>query len=101
MRNELTRIIPFLLLYAQPKHVVNRVLRNNNGEANGEELSVEQCDVCVLFCDLVGFTQLGASMSPPRLMNILDKIYSRFDTIVEKTKLYKMDTIGDACKRKL
>jgi class 3 adenylate cyclase/AmiR/NasT family two-component response regulator len=53
-------------------------------------------DVSVLFADIVGFTQLSASISPIELVHLLNNIFSRFDNLVERYGLEKIKTIGDA-----
>ncbi|KAG2482006.1 hypothetical protein HYH03_019044, partial [Edaphochlamys debaryana] len=50
----------------------------------------------VLFTDLVGFTSLSSRMSAEEAMRQLNAIYTVFDSIVEKHKLYKVETIGDS-----
>jgi len=50
----------------------------------------------VLFCDIVGFTQLSARLEPDELVRGLDEIFSRFDDIAQELALEKIKTIGDA-----
>ena len=49
----------------------------------------------VLFADVVGFTPMAAAMSPLRLVNLLNEVFSSFDDLVEKHGLEKIKTIGD------
>lgn len=49
----------------------------------------------VLFADLVGFTPLTAHMAPVEMVNLLNEIFSHFDTLVEKYGIEKIRTIGD------
>jgi adenylate cyclase len=53
-------------------------------------------EVTVLFADIVGFTQLSASMSPIALVDLLNQIFSAFDLLCERHGLEKIKTIGDA-----
>lgn len=53
-------------------------------------------DVTVLFADIAGFTPLSASLSPTKLVELLNEIFSAFDALVEKHGLEKIKTIGDA-----
>jgi urea transport system substrate-binding protein len=53
-------------------------------------------EVTVLFADLVKFTELAAQISPPELVDSLNKIFSVFDQLSEKHGLEKIKTIGDA-----
>ncbi len=50
----------------------------------------------VMFADLVGFTQKTSSMSPKRLIDELNDIFSAFDKIIIKHKCVRIKTIGDA-----
>jgi class 3 adenylate cyclase len=44
----------------------------------------------------VNFTPLSASMSAVELVELLNEVFSHFDTLVEKHGLEKIKTIGDA-----
>lgn len=50
----------------------------------------------ILFCDLVGFTNIASTISPQELLTELDDCYSHFDRIVKMHKLEKIKTIGDS-----
>lgn len=52
--------------------------------------------VTVLFADLVNFTEFSAEMPPPKLVALLNKIFSKFDQLAQKHGLEKIKTIGDA-----
>ncbi len=49
----------------------------------------------ILFADVVGFTPMSAKMHPVELVNLLNDVFSYFDTLVEKYNLEKIKTIGD------
>lgn len=53
-------------------------------------------DCTVLFSDIVGFTQMSKSMSAVSVVSLLNEIFSKFDDLVDKHKLEKIKTIGDA-----
>jgi adenylate cyclase len=53
-------------------------------------------EVSVLFADIVGFTQLSASISAIELVHLLNGIFSKFDDLAEKHSLEKIKTIGDS-----
>eukprot|EP01138_Halocafeteria_seosinensis_P009945 gb/GECG01010157.1/.p1 GENE.gb/GECG01010157.1/~~gb/GECG01010157.1/.p1 ORF type:complete len:1289 (+),score=131.12 gb/GECG01010157.1/:1-3867(+) len=53
-------------------------------------------DVVILWADLMGFTKLSSELHSTQVMQLLNRLYSRFDKIVEDENLWKMDTIGDA-----
>jgi guanylate cyclase len=52
-------------------------------------------EASIMFADMVGFTQLSASLSPAATVDLLNEIYSYLDTLVEKYRLEKIRTIGD------
>ena len=49
----------------------------------------------VLFADVVNFTPMSAKMTPVDLVELLNEVFSYFDTLVEKYRLEKIKTIGD------
>ena len=49
----------------------------------------------ILFADVVGFTALSSNMSPVELVELLNEIFSHFDSLAEKYGLEKIKTIGD------
>jgi adenylate cyclase len=49
----------------------------------------------VLFADMVGFTPLSAQMTPEEMVELLNTIYSFYDSLTEKYGLEKIRTIGD------
>ncbi|HRG57876.1 MAG TPA: adenylate/guanylate cyclase domain-containing protein [Bacteroidia bacterium] len=53
-------------------------------------------EVTVLFTDFKGFTQLSEKLSPTELVAEINECFSAFDYIMEKHKVEKIKTIGDA-----
>lgn len=49
----------------------------------------------ILFADIVEFTPMAATMTPLRLVDLLNDVFQRFDALVEKYGLEKIKTIGD------
>ncbi|GFG74816.1 hypothetical protein MBOT_21810 [Mycobacterium botniense] len=49
----------------------------------------------ILFADIVGFTPMAASMTPLRLVDLLNEVFQCFDTLVDTYDLEKIKTIGD------
>lgn len=63
----------------------------------GEQTIAERHEaVTVMFADIVGFTQLSASLSAIELTALLNRLFSRFDEMVVARGLEKIRTIGDA-----
>ena len=53
-------------------------------------------DVTIMFTDLKGFTAMSSSIPPAKLLKFLNKLYTRFDLILNTNKVYKVEVIGDA-----
>jgi len=49
----------------------------------------------ILFADVVDFTPLAQRLAPAEVVGVLDQLFSRFDTLVERHGLEKIKTIGD------
>lgn len=52
--------------------------------------------VTVLFADLVGFTPMAARKTPAQLVDLLDRVFTRFDLLAASHGLEKIKTIGDS-----
>nr|WP_017717105.1 adenylate/guanylate cyclase domain-containing protein [Oscillatoria sp. PCC 10802] len=79
-----------LLLNILPEPIADRLKHDTGSIADSFE------DVTVLFADIVGFTELSATITPTELVGLLNQIFSRFDRLAEKHALEKIKTIGDA-----
>jgi adenylate cyclase len=79
-----------LLLNVLPQRIIDRL-------AAGETRIADRHDsVSVLFCDVVGFTEISARLEPAKLIEQLDGLFSGFDAICERTGVEKIKTVGDA-----
>ncbi len=53
-------------------------------------------DVAVLFCDIVGFTSYCDRNTPERVVDELQNLVARFESLVEAHDMEKIKTVGDA-----
>jgi len=53
-------------------------------------------EASVLFIDIVGFTRRAAEIQPNELVIFLNRVFTRFDALVENFGMEKIKTIGDA-----
>eukprot|EP00198_Chlamydomonas_reinhardtii_P007614 XP_001696951.1 guanylate cyclase [Chlamydomonas reinhardtii] len=51
--------------------------------------------VTVLFADIVQFTPMSQLLEPHQVMIMLHELFSRYDAMLEKHHVYKVETIGD------
>ncbi len=78
-----------LLLNILPPAIAKRL-------KDGESQIVDAYEsVTVLFADIVGFTVLASQVSPERLVEILNRVFTSFDLLAEQLKVEKVKTIGD------
>lgn len=49
----------------------------------------------IMYADMVAFTRLSAEMTPEATVELLNEIYSYFDSLVEKHGVEKIRTMGD------
>jgi len=53
--------------------------------------------ICVLFTDIVSYTELAKKYDDEIIFNLLNAVYNKFDNIIKNyTSLQKIETIGDA-----
>jgi class 3 adenylate cyclase len=79
-----------LLLNILPEQVARRLKDDPTTIADGFH------DVTVLFADLVGFTPMSEKMSPQQILALMDRVFCRFDELVDQFGLEKIKTVGDA-----
>jgi len=81
----------------------DELLRNILPVAIAEELRTKESvtpryheSVTIMFADFEGFSRLTERIEPKSLIEQLDQFFSAFDAIVERHRLEKLKTIGDA-----
>ena len=51
--------------------------------------------VTVLFADIVGFTTMTTECSTPDIVQMLDSLFSSFDSLTDTHRVQKIETIGE------
>jgi guanylate cyclase len=78
-----------LLLNILPPSIAKRL-------KDGERVIANEHKAVILFADIVGFTSISQQVTPARLVENLNKIFTHFDRLVEEQGLEKIKTIGDS-----
>ena len=76
-----------LLLNVLPVPIANRL------KAGESTIADSFTGVSVLFSDVVGFTKLATTVSPTQLVNMLNGVFSGFDTLTDKHGLEKIRVV--------
>jgi adenylate cyclase len=79
-----------LLLNILPKSIADRLKKGESRIADSFDSAT------IMFADLVDFTRISSDMTPDDLVDLLGRVFSRFDQLTEKYGVEKIKTIGDA-----
>jgi adenylate cyclase len=79
-----------LLLNVLPRTIAERLKRDPGAIAESHD------DVTVLFADVADFTPFVERTEAPRVVAVLDEIFSAFDSLADRHGMEKIKTIGDA-----
>jgi class 3 adenylate cyclase len=78
-----------LLLNILPREVSDEL------KSSGGTVARRFSEASILFADIVGFTTLSARMGAEEIVGLLNRVFSFFDSLVDKYGLEKIRTIGD------
>jgi guanylate cyclase len=78
-----------LLLNILPKEIA-AILKNES-----RTIADDYTEASVMFADMVGFTPLSARLRPAETVELLNEVFSFFDSLLDKYGVEKIRTIGD------
>ena len=79
-----------LLMNILPRSIADRLKSDHQTIADHFDAA------SILFADVVDFTPFAQRLAPAAVVDVLDELFSHFDTLVERHGLEKIKTIGDA-----
>lgn len=79
-----------VLFNTLPMAIAEELKKNNAVKAE------QYPHMAVLFVDIVGFTGFSASRAPDMVVQVLNDVFSLFDTLVDRYQVEKIKTMGDA-----
>jgi adenylate cyclase len=79
-----------LLLNILPREIA-AILKNES-----RTIADHYDEASVLFADMVGFTALSAQLPPVEMVELLNEIFSYFDSLLDRYGVEKIRTIGDS-----
>ena len=90
LARESARRKPTSLFDVFPKKVAEALNAGRKVEAETHDM------VSIFFSDIVGFTTISQSQPALKVSNMLDRLYTVFDDLSKKHRVFKVETIGDA-----
>jgi PAS domain S-box-containing protein len=79
-----------------PKAIIEELKNRGRIQEEPKIIGKKIESASVLFADIVGFTELSGRLDAETLVRLLNGIFSTFDHLLEKFKVEKIKTIGDA-----
>ena len=77
-----------LLFQLFPRHIAEAL-------RDGCKIEPESFDcVTVYFSDIVGYTNISSTLSPQKVSDLLDRLYTKFDNLCGIHNVFKVETVG-------
>eukprot|EP00594_Rhizosolenia_setigera_P005967 CAMPEP_0178950414 /NCGR_PEP_ID=MMETSP0789-20121207/6639_1 /TAXON_ID=3005 /ORGANISM="Rhizosolenia setigera, Strain CCMP 1694" /LENGTH=1268 /DNA_ID=CAMNT_0020631137 /DNA_START=75 /DNA_END=3882 /DNA_ORIENTATION=- len=73
-----------------PKHIAKALQEGRRVEPESHDM------ITIFFSDIVGYTTLCSDLEPRKVADMIDRLYQKFDSLVKKHDIFKVETIGDA-----
>ena len=68
----------------------------HNGAMEGNAVMADlYLETTILFADIAGFTAWSSVREPHQVFTLLEKIYTSFDKVAKKRRVFKVETVGD------
>jgi guanylate cyclase len=78
-----------LLLNVLPRSIADRL------KLDSHTIADQFTSASILFADVVDFTPMSKHLAPTEVVDLLDHLFSHFDSLAERYGLEKIKTIGD------
>jgi class 3 adenylate cyclase len=52
-------------------------------------------ETTIMFADIAGFTAWSSAREPSQVFTLLESIYSKFDRVAQRRKVFKVEVVGD------
>jgi hypothetical protein len=82
-----------LLKRMLPEAMVEQLLTVSSATGKPREPIAFQ-DVCILYCDVSGFTKLSSTLEPQVVIETVNKMFSAFEAAAARNGIFKVQTIG-------
>jgi len=92
----LNQLIPAVVKERIQRQVLDASLRGGHPVSYYVPIADKVAEVSILFSDIKGFTEFCSGVEAVDVVRNLNRLYMTFDRVLEKLKVYKVETIGDA-----
>ena len=90
LQGDRTQYASFALMEAVPRPIALAMLKGTTVEPVSRDMA------SVLFTDIVGFTTISSSLDAHKVLDLLNRLFRKFDRLAYIHGVQKIDVIGDA-----